>query len=56
MLARGIRHCDLDMSGLQDRDPRTVYPLHRRAMTGIDIHRQTVAVAVTPAVSGTVAP
>ena len=56
MLARGIGHCDLDVSGLQDRGPRTVYPLRRRAMTGTDTHRHMVAVAVTSAVSGTVAP
>jgi hypothetical protein len=56
LVARGILHCDLDVSGLQDRGPRTVYPLRRRAMTGIDTHHHTVAVAVSSAVSGTVAP
>jgi hypothetical protein len=56
MLARGILHCDLDVSGLQDRGPRTVYPLRRRAMTGIDMHRHTVIVAVSSAVSGSAAP
>ncbi len=54
VLARGILHCDLDVSGLQDQGPRTVYPL-RLAMTGIDMHRHMVAVAVSSAVSGTVA-
>ena len=56
MLARGILHRGLDVSGPQDRGPRTVDPLGRRAMTGIDMHRHTVAVAVSSAVSGTVAP
>ena len=56
MLARGIFHCGLDVSGPQDRGPRTAYPLRQRAMTGIDMHRHTVIVAVSSAVSGTVAP
>ncbi len=56
MLARAILHCELDVSGLQDRGPRSVYPLRRRAMTGIDMHRHMVTVAVSFAVSGTVAP
>jgi hypothetical protein len=56
MLARGILHCDVDVWGLQDRGLRTVYPLRRRAMTVVDMHRHTVTVAVSSAVSGTVAP
>jgi hypothetical protein len=56
MLARGILHRDLDVSGLQDRGLRTVYPLRRRATTGINMHRHTVIVADSSAVSGTVAP
>ncbi len=56
ILARGILDCSLDVWGLQDRGLRTVYSLHRRAMTGIDMHRHTTAVEVSSAVSGAVAP
>ncbi len=57
MLARGILHCNLDVSGCTIGVAGPFTHFSRRAMTGIDMHLYTVTVvAVTSAVPGTVAP
>jgi len=55
-LARGLPRRGPDVLGLQDRRAWTVYSLRRPAMTGTDMHRHVVGVAVNSAVSSRVAP